>query len=75
MREILFFEKPITDFPNLRSIYARGIMITDEPITCFVALDILPKNFQTVQFDMYSAEDAGFEKVDFEPARETYKRC
>lgn len=52
------------EFPNLRSIHAGGVLITEEPITSFVALDMPPKGLQTTQFDMYTAEDAGFEKLD-----------
>ena len=52
------------DLPNLRSIHAGGILISEEPITSYSALDLPPKGFPTVQFDMYLAEDIGFEKLD-----------
>ena len=52
------------DFPNLRTIHAGGVLISEEPITCFTALDLPPKGFQTTQWDMYVAEDIGFEKLD-----------
>jgi DNA-directed DNA polymerase III PolC len=54
----------IADFPNMRSIHAGGILISDEPITCYTALDMPPKGFPTTQWDMYTAEDIGFEKLD-----------
>jgi DNA-directed DNA polymerase III PolC len=54
----------IADFPNLRSIHAGGILISEEPITCYTALDMPPKGFPTTQWDMYTAEDIGFEKLD-----------
>ena len=54
----------MTDFPNLRSIHAGGVLISEEPITCYTALDMPPKGFQTTQWDMYVAEDIGFEKFD-----------
>ncbi|MFH2094421.1 MAG: PHP domain-containing protein, partial [Bacteroidota bacterium] len=54
----------IHGFPNIRSIHAGGILISDLPITCFSALDLPPKGLPTVQFDMYVAEDIGFEKFD-----------
>ena len=54
----------IQDFPNLRSIHAGGILISEEPITSYVAMDMPPKGFQTTQFDMYVAEEIGFEKLD-----------
>jgi DNA-directed DNA polymerase III PolC len=54
----------MTDFPNIRSIHAGGVLISDEPITCYTALDMPPKGFPTTQWDMYVAEDIGFEKLD-----------
>ncbi|MCX6272892.1 MAG: DNA polymerase III subunit alpha [Bacteroidetes bacterium] len=51
-------------FPNIRSIHAGGILISEEPLTCYVALDLPPKGFPTTQWDMYVAEDLGFEKLD-----------
>ena len=54
----------IADFPNMRSIHAGGILISEEPITCYTALDMPPKGFPTTQWDMYTAEEIGFEKID-----------
>ncbi|HEX2975191.1 MAG TPA: hypothetical protein VHO68_04575, partial [Bacteroidales bacterium] len=54
----------IADFPNMRSIHAGGILISEEPVTCYTALDMPPKGFPTTQWDMYTAEDIGFEKLD-----------
>ena len=54
----------MVDFPNIRSIHAGGVLISDEPITCYNALDLPPKGFPTTQWDMYVAEDIGFEKLD-----------
>ncbi|MCD6596654.1 MAG: DNA polymerase III subunit alpha [Bacteroidales bacterium] len=54
----------MTDFPNLRSIHAGGVLISEEPISSYTALDMPPKGFQTTQWDMYVAEDIGFEKFD-----------
>jgi DNA polymerase III alpha subunit len=51
-------------FPNQRSIHAGGILISEKPITCFTALDLPPKGFATTQWDMYVAEELGFEKLD-----------
>ncbi len=51
-------------FPNQRSIHAGGILISEKPITCYTALDMPPKGFPTTQWDMYVAEDLGFEKLD-----------
>lgn len=57
-------ELVVKDFPNIRSIHAGGVLISEEPITNYTALDLPPKGFPTVQFDMYIAEDIGFEKLD-----------
>jgi DNA-directed DNA polymerase III PolC len=54
----------IADFPNMRSIHAGGILISEEPIASFTALDMPPKGFPTTQWDMYTAEEIGFEKLD-----------
>lgn len=54
----------MTDFPNIRSIHAGGILISEEPITCYTALDLPPKSLPVTQWDMYVAEDLRFEKLD-----------
>lgn len=54
----------LADFPNLRSIHAGGILISEKPITCYTALDMPPKGYPTTQWDMYVAEEIGFEKLD-----------
>lgn len=54
----------VMDFPNQRSIHAGGILISEEPITAYTALDLPPKGFPTAQWDMYVAEKIGFEKID-----------
>lgn len=52
------------DFPNSRSIHAGGILISEQPLTYYTALDLPPKGFPTTQWDMYTAEDLRFEKLD-----------
>ena len=51
-------------FPNQRSMHACGILISEEPVTNFTALEMPPKGFPIAQFDMDTAEDIGLEKVD-----------
>ncbi|AEV31037.1 DNA-directed DNA polymerase III PolC [Owenweeksia hongkongensis DSM 17368] len=51
-------------FPNQRSVHSCGVIISEEPLTYYTALDLPPKGFPTVQFDMYIGEDIGFEKFD-----------
>lgn len=63
-RKILALSRRLQDYPCQRSIHAGGILITESPITDFVALDLPPKGFPTTQFDMYSAEKVGIEKID-----------
>lgn len=52
------------DMPNQRSIHAGGVLISEEPITYYTALDLPPKGMPTVQWDMYEAELIGYEKYD-----------
>jgi error-prone DNA polymerase len=54
----------IADFPNLRSIHAGGILISEEPVAYYTALDMPPKGFPTTQWDMHTAEELGYEKLD-----------
>ncbi len=51
-------------FPNQRSMHACGILISEEPITNYTALEMPPKGFPIAQFDMNVAEDIGLEKFD-----------
>ena len=62
--QVLRYASQLTDFPNARSIHAGGILISEEPITYYTALDLPPKGLPTTQWDMYTAEDIGFEKLD-----------
>lgn len=52
------------DMPNQRSIHAGGILIAEEPLTYYTALDLPPKGLPTVQWDMYEAEAIGLDKYD-----------
>ena len=63
-RMIKTMSDQMVDFPNLRSIHAGGILISEEPLTYYTALDLPPKGFPTTQWDMYMAEDLCFEKLD-----------
>ena len=51
-------------YPNQRSMHSCGIIISEEPITNFTTLEMPPKGFPIVQFDMHVAESIGFEKFD-----------
>ncbi len=63
-RQIHQFAAMMTDFPNMRSIHSGGVLVSEEPLTYHTALDLPPKGFPTTQWDMYIAEDLGFEKLD-----------
>lgn len=51
-------------YPNQRSMHSCGIIISEEPITNYTPLQMPPKGFPIVLFDMHVAEDIGFEKFD-----------
>ncbi len=63
-QKIIEYGTRLMDFPHHRSIHAGGVLISEKPITYYTALDMPPKNFPTAQWDMYIAEDIGFEKLD-----------
>ncbi|MFN3555735.1 MAG: DNA polymerase III subunit alpha [Bacteroidales bacterium] len=62
--KILEYGSQILDFPNHRSIHAGGVLVSEKPIYYYTALDLPPKGFPATQWDMYVAEDIGFEKLD-----------
>ena len=62
--QILAFAERLRDFPRQRSIHAGGVLITENPMTDYAALDLPPKGFPTTQYDMYSAEKLGLDKID-----------
>ncbi len=61
---VIKYGELIQGMPNYRSIHAGGILISNKPLTAFSALDLPPKGFPTVQFDMVIAEDVGLYKFD-----------
>lgn len=63
-QEIIETGKHILEFPDHLSIHAGGILITEEPLYYFTALDMMPKGFPVCQFDMHVAESWGFYKYD-----------
>ena len=54
----------IVKYPNQRSMHACGIIISEEPITNYTPLEMPPKGFPIVLFDMHIAEEIGFDKFD-----------
>lgn len=62
--KIFYYGSFIENFPNYLSIHAGGILISEEPLNYFTALQMMPKGFPIVHFDMYGAEDLEFHKYD-----------
>lgn len=58
------YGKLMEKYPNQRSMHSCGILISEAPITHFSALELPPKGFPIVQFDMHVAERIGFDKFD-----------
>ncbi len=63
-QKIKLVHQMMQKMPNQRSIHAGGILISEQPITYYTALDMPPKGYPTVQWDMYEAELIGYEKFD-----------
>ncbi|PWG79318.1 DNA polymerase III subunit alpha [Pararcticibacter amylolyticus] len=63
-KKIMTIHGIMSDMPNQRSIHAGGILISEEPITYYTALDLPPKGLPVVQWDMYEAEEVGYDKYD-----------
>jgi error-prone DNA polymerase len=62
--KILYYSSFIHGFPNLISIHAGGMLITEKPIHAYTATFFPPKGFPTTQIDMHVAEDVGLDKLD-----------
>jgi DNA polymerase-3 subunit alpha len=62
--KILKLTGRIINFPNLRTIHAGGLLVSELPLSYYTALDLPPKGFATTQWDMYTAEAIGFDKLD-----------
>ncbi|PWU00430.1 MAG: DNA polymerase III subunit alpha [Bacteroidetes bacterium] len=61
---ILRYGKLIQNFPSHQSIHPGGMLISEEPIHSYAALDLPPKGFPTAQLDMFVAENIGLYKFD-----------
>lgn len=64
VQQVQKYGKLLEKFPNQRSMHSCGIIISEEPLTNYTALEMPPKGFPIVQWDMHVAEDIGFEKFD-----------
>lgn len=64
VRKVQEFGMLLEKYPNQRSMHSCGILISEEPITNYTPLEMPPKGFPIVLFDMHIAEDIGLEKFD-----------
>jgi DNA polymerase-3 subunit alpha len=62
--DLLTYALMLEDFPNYLGIHAGGIIISETSLFNFTAMQMMPKGFPIVQWDMYVAEDIGFYKFD-----------
>jgi DNA polymerase-3 subunit alpha len=63
-RKLLFYANLVNGFPNYLGIHAGGIIISEEPLFNYTAMQMMPKGFPIVHWDMYVAEEIGFHKYD-----------
>ena len=61
---IFYYGKMMEGFPNYLSIHAGGVIVSERPLNYYTALQMMPKGFPIVHFDMYEAEDLQFHKYD-----------
>lgn len=61
---VVQYSRYIDGFPSHCSIHSSGVLISEEPISCYSSTELLPKGFPSTQFDMYVAEDVGLHKFD-----------
>ncbi|MCF2506836.1 DNA polymerase III subunit alpha [Dyadobacter sp. CY107] len=64
VEKIIEAYEQLADYPNQRTIHACGVLISEDPITNYTALDLPPKGFPTAHIDMHVAEQIHFEKFD-----------
>ncbi len=62
--EIFLQGSKIMNLPSHLGIHAGGMLITERPIFEYTALQMMPKGFPIVQFDMHVAEENNFFKFD-----------
>ncbi|MFN8285661.1 MAG: DNA polymerase III subunit alpha [Chitinophagales bacterium] len=61
---VLEYADHLHEMPNMLSIHACGILISELPITYYTALELMPVGFASTQFSMLEAEDVGLYKFD-----------
>ncbi len=63
-RKIQKFGQLMLDFPNHHSVHAGGMLVAEEPITRYSALELPSKGFPATQIDLFGAEKIGLFKLD-----------
>ncbi len=63
-RAVVHYAKRLIGMPHQFGIHVGGILVSEEPITCYSALHRPPKGFPVVQFSLLEAEDMGLHKFD-----------
>ena len=63
-KQIIRYGSLMKDFPNYLSIHPGGILISEQPINQYTAVEMPPKGFATAQIDMFLAEKVGLFKLD-----------
>jgi DNA-directed DNA polymerase III PolC len=62
--KILRLATGLDGYPHYSGIHSSGVVITEQPITHFSALERSSNGFVKTQLDMYSGEDIGLAKID-----------
>src|SRR5690606_4535485 len=63
-KHILYYGEMLRNFPNHLSIHPGGMLISEEPICHYTAMELPPKAFATAQTDMFVAEKVGLYKLE-----------
>ncbi|WP_373553043.1 DNA polymerase III subunit alpha [Haliscomenobacter sp.] len=63
-RKIWEYGHRLENMPNELSVHPSGVIIAEQPLYHYSALRQMPFGFPIVHFDMYIAEDWGFNKFD-----------
>jgi len=63
-RGIQRYSERMVNIPNHLSIHPGGLLISEEPIYTYTAVELPPKGFSTSQIDMFLAEKINLFKLD-----------
>lgn len=64
MQRVLSMAKKLEGFPSLKTIHAGGVLIAQNPITQYTPLHMSSKGYPVTHWDMYVAENLGYDKLD-----------